>query len=151
MSTLDGIVTTFKKALTKFTTDTRGHADDFNAVHQDLINNDVILDDRMTKQELAIEKALKFDQTEVNVIHNLGSYPLARVMSDVGYGHGGFGEFVESSKMQLPCKLEYVNSNEVRLHLDEKFQGNPTVTSIDANNFNISFSSEDTIIEVKFI
>lgn len=151
MSTLTGVIGAIKKTITKFTTETRGHADDFNAVHQDLINNDVYLDDKVTKMELDLEKAPKFDKEQVTIKHNLNYYPLVRVMMVNGYGHTGFGVYEEGSKIQIPSNIEYLDSNSLRLHLDEDFEGSATITFLEEKNYLVQFTGEDTYLEVKLI
>lgn len=135
----------FQGSVTEYTDQTLGHYDNFNEVHQALINNDAVL--KRMIEDLYIKK------TQVTIAHNLGEYPIARAMMPQGYGHDGFGEGTfgdETARLQIRTIIEYTNENTIVLHLAETFEGAPSVTKVDDYHYNIRFS-EQTWVDVKLI
>jgi len=82
--------------------------------------------------------------------HNLNSYPVAQIIADTVFGHGGFNQYAIGSKFQLLNRMEYIDNNNVRVFLEEPYNGTPIVNKIDNDNYNIVFSGEESSLQLIF-
>jgi hypothetical protein len=93
----------------------------------------------------------------ITITHNLNGYVECLVIcqgsgfGNTGYGVSGYGQ---GNEQQLKTKLEYIDLNNVKIYLDVQFAGIPTITNVNANTWNITFSGENTVVKLlikKFI
>lgn len=82
------------------------------------------------------------------ITHNLNKYPLPNAVAmSSGYGDSGYGNFGygDNCVYQIGCRAEYIDMNTIRLYLDETFEGTPTVTQINNNEYQVDFDADDSI------
>lgn len=143
----------FNPKIVEYTEETRGHANDFNEVHRILINNDAVLYKLVQNADDKAGAATSYLGTEIMIAHNLDTYPIARVVMNAGYGDFGYGTGQNGgSKRQVPVIMEYIDTNNAVLILDEKIEGNYTVKTVDASAglFEVTFD-EDRILNIKLM
>jgi hypothetical protein len=87
---------------------------------------------------------------EITITHNLNTYPLPLVYSleGAGYGNAGYGENSYGGGIiyQILAKSEYPDANNIKLYLNEQFNGTSTITSLSSTKYQIDFSNDISII-----
>lgn len=143
----------FNPKIVEYTEETRGHADDFNEVHRVLINNDAILYRMVQNADDKARSAATYLGTEITIAHSLDSYPIARVVMDMGYGDFGYGTGQNGGcKRQVPTIMEYIDTDNSLLILNETIDGEYTIKTVDVMEglFIVNFDSGKTL-DVKLI
>lgn len=117
--------------LPALTTESKGHADVFNAYFKALLDNDAAIYAYIDGYSRDIEAAIKCNKTEVTVTHSMDSYPTVNVVMEAAFGSFGFGEGGFGGTLrQVPTLLEYVDTQTVILYLSEEIDGEPTVAAV---------------------
>ena len=80
--------------------------------------------------------------------HNLNDYPIAVIVGENTFGHGGFGDYDFNTKYQVLNKLEYIDTNNIRLFLSETYIGTASIVQNSQTSYTISFASEDTVLNI---
>lgn len=83
--------------------------------------------------------------------HNLNDYPdincvaLNRNYGQFGYGASGYGE---SIPYKMRSNIEYIDMNNIRVFLEEKFTETPTITKTASRTYSAYFPVEDVTITI---